>query len=90
MKKARIIEVKVGVKTFYCPQIQERVLFIFKVWSSVGWVSLSAGYVAWYRQHHQSIEEANAVLNNYETLFGVELDTTLIVLKPFKDEKNNG
>ena len=73
--KARIVKTRVGVIDFYYPQIQETVLFIFKIWSSVGHVSLNSGRTSWYRDLG-SCREAAKTLRDYETLYGIRLDQT--------------
>lgn len=72
-RKARICSVQVGVKTYYYAQIQERFLFVFKVWSSMSGVSLNTGRTYWYKQN-SSYEEALKNLRDYETLYGIELE----------------
>jgi hypothetical protein len=71
MEKARIVQVKVGVKTFYYPQIKVRFLFVFRVWQSISIVS--QGRVFWSKNLQETFSEADDIIVKYKELYGVEL-----------------
>jgi hypothetical protein len=84
--KARIRKEKVGVKTYYYPQIEQsttgekKYLFWGKKVSNVEWKSiahcfLKDGSVSWWKQL-MSLYDAKEVLQNYEELFGIKLEIT--------------
>lgn len=77
-QKARIIEVKIGVKTYWYAQIQTPYLYFFKTWDSISDVQLYCGGISWYKSLKDSYNKAEAVLRDYEELYGIKLDITVV------------
>lgn len=73
LKKARIVTVEIGVKTYFYPQIQRPFFVMFKKWSSIAHVFINEGRVHWYKSLG-TLDEAKKILKNYEELYGEKLD----------------